>query len=214
MYRDAREWENFRTIFHPDGAYVYTTWTGKTHIDKFIEASMAGMYVWASRARPGKADHESLARREKGAFIMHRIHGTSVDILDNRAVCKMKATITQRFTLDGVEVDAESDCRFCFFFESYGQGEWGAKLVRHWYEKDKLIAVDPRKIPAIDDEHLATFPVGYRYLGYCQEKTMGAADGGATLKVKRDMPGHRGPEHDALLRNAKRWLDGEDLTDA
>lgn len=88
--------------------------------------------------------------REAGAFIMHRIHGTSVDILNNRAICKMKATITQRFSLNGVEVDAESDCRFCFFFEQYttkdGQNNWGAKLVRHWYEKDKLIPVDPRKV--------------------------------------------------------------------
>lgn len=43
MYRDAREWENFQSIFHPDGAFVYTTWTGKTHIDDFVKASKAGM---------------------------------------------------------------------------------------------------------------------------------------------------------------------------
>ena len=130
LYRDAREWENFASIFHPEGAYVYTTWTGKTHINDFIEASKGSM--------------------ESGAFIMHRIHGTSVDLLGDRAICKMKATITQRFSLDGIEVDAESDCRFCFFFERYttsdGQSNWGAKLVRHWYEKDKLIPVDPRKV--------------------------------------------------------------------
>ncbi|KAJ9478943.1 Pathogenesis associated protein Pep2 [Pseudozyma hubeiensis] len=192
MYRDAREWENFQSIFHPDGAYVYTTWTGKTHINDFVAASKASM--------------------ENGAFIMHRIHGSSVDILGNRAICKMKATITQRFSLDGIEVDAESDCRFCFFFERYtaadGTPSWGAKLVRHWYEKDKLIAVDPRKVPQLDDELLATFPSGYRYLGYCQEISMkGKTD--SPLKVKRDMPGHRGPEHDALLRAAKAWLDGD-----
>ncbi|GAC71554.1 hypothetical protein PANT_3d00101 [Moesziomyces antarcticus T-34] len=192
LYRDAREWDNFRSIFHPDGAYVYTTWTGKTHIDDFIQASKASI--------------------EAGAFIMHRIHGTSVDLLGDRAICKMKATITQRFVLDGnVEVDAESDCRFCFFFQRYtaadGTPSWGAKLVRHWYEKDKLIPVDPRKVPELDDELLATFPSGYRYLGYCQEISMkGKSD--SPLKVKRDMPGHRGAEHDALLRAAKTWLDG------
>lgn len=128
--RDAREWDNFRSIFHPEGAFVYTTWTGRTHIDDFIQASRAGM--------------------EKGAFIMHRIHGTTVDVEGDRAVCKMKATITQRFDLGGVQADAESDCRFCFFFERYqdaaGLPAWGAKLVRHWYEKDKLVAVDPRKV--------------------------------------------------------------------
>jgi hypothetical protein len=92
---DAREWENFRSIFHPN-AFVYTTWTGRTAIEDFISASQAGM--------------------DNGAFIMHRIHGSSVDIEEGgkRAVVKMKATITQRFELppNNVLVDAESDCRY------------------------------------------------------------------------------------------------------
>jgi hypothetical protein len=38
---------------------------------------------------------------DNGAFIMHRIHGSSVDITSDgsRAVVKMKASITQRFDL-------------------------------------------------------------------------------------------------------------------
>jgi hypothetical protein len=36
---------------------------------------------------------------DNGAFIMHRIHGSSVDLVEDRAVVKMKATITQRFVL-------------------------------------------------------------------------------------------------------------------
>lgn len=46
----------------------------------------------------------------------------------------MKATITQRFEIDGCEADAESDCRFCFFWTKE-TGEWRARYVRHWYEK-------------------------------------------------------------------------------
>ena len=103
-YRDACEWENLLSIFHPD-AYIYTTWTGRTHYLKFIEGSKAGM--------------------DKGAFIMHRIHGSTTDINPEatRAVTKMKATITQRFELPQVEegrfceADAESDCRFIFFWQ-------------------------------------------------------------------------------------------------
>jgi hypothetical protein len=114
MYKsDACEWENFKSIFHYPDAFVYTTWTGRTPIADFIKASQGGM--------------------DKGAFIMHRVHGTTTDIQGDRyfppsnllfyftnqnsAVTKMKATITQRFVLDGCEVDAESDCRFCFLFE-------------------------------------------------------------------------------------------------
>lgn len=204
-YRDACEWENLKSIFHPD-AHIYTTWTGRTHHLDFIEASQRGM--------------------DNGAFIMHRCHGITTDInLDaTRAVTKMKATITQRFDLDGCEVDAESDCRFCFFWikiettpnREGGKGEWRARYVRHWYEKDKLIPVNPNKIPALDEEELKKFPSGYRYLAYCQEKTMG-------VQVLLDMPGHRrengvdggsqacGDKHDLLYWQCKRWVEGEDI---
>lgn len=186
MYRDAREWTNFRSLFHP-GAFVYTTWTGRMSIEDFIKASQDGM--------------------DKGASGMHRIHGSSVDLAGTRAVVKMKATITQRFELppNGALVDAECDCRFCMFFEKDTLGKWGARYVRHFYEKDKLIAVDPRHIPEIDDEKLNVFPVGYRYLAYCQEACMPG------IQVKRDMPGARGEEHDQLLRQAKDWLDGKEM---
>ncbi len=177
---------------------IYTTWTGRTHHLDFIRASQAGM--------------------DKGAFIMHRCHGTSTDINTDatRAVTKMKATITQRFVIQGCEVDAESDCRFCFFWIRDAQGEWRARFVRHWYEKDKLIAVNPAKIPTLDEDKLREFPSGYRYLAYCQEETMG-------VKVLRDMPGHRrengvaggskacGEKHDALYWLCKRWVEGEDI---
>lgn len=195
-YRDACEWENLKSIFHPS-AHIYTTWTGRAHFLDFIKGSQAGM--------------------DKGAFIMHRCHGVTTDISPDgiRAVTKMKATITQRFNLQGCEVDAESDCRFCFFWqkETEGQlkGQWRARFVRHWYEKDKLICVDPRKVPELDDEKLKRFPTGYRYLAYCQEATM-------DVKVILDMPGHRrepdtpcGEKHDLLYWQCKKWVEGEEV---
>jgi hypothetical protein len=151
MYRDSCEWENFESIFAPD-AYIYTSWTGKTLYKDFFAASKAGM--------------------DNGAFIMHRCLGATTDINPEatRAVTKLKAIITQRFLLDGCEVDAESDCRFCFFFEKgteqvadIAPGEWRARLVRHWYEKDKLIPVNPAKVPRLDESKLLTYPPGYRY---------------------------------------------------
>ncbi|CAK7223171.1 hypothetical protein SBRCBS47491_005114 [Sporothrix bragantina] len=187
-YRDACEWENFNSIFHP-GAYVYTTWSGRVAYEDFIGGSKAGM--------------------DKGAFIMHRCHGVTTDITADatRAVTKMKATITQRFTIDGCEVDAEADCRFCFFFEKI-DGRWGARFVRHWYEKDKLIPVNPQKVPQLDEAKLESYPPGYKCLAYCQELTMG-------VSVARDMPGHvrhagtaPGEKHNLLYQQAKDWLDG------
>jgi hypothetical protein len=173
---------------------------------------------------------------DNGAFIMHRCHGISTDINveATRAVTKMKATITQRFDLDGVEADAESDCRFCFFWTKMDNGEWRARYVRHWYEKvctkspqiaetprysrrqDKLIPVDPTRVPQIDHAKVQKYPSGYRYLAYCQEKTMG-------VKVLLDMPGHRrengvdggsracGEKHDLLYWQCKKWVEGQDI---
>ncbi|KAH8664489.1 hypothetical protein BX600DRAFT_413674 [Xylariales sp. PMI_506] len=190
-YRDACEWENFASIFH-EGAHVYTTWSGRVSYTDFIEGSKAGM--------------------DKGAFIMHRIHGSTTDIEPEgkRAVTKMKATITQRFVIDGAEVDAEADCRFIFFFEKVGD-RWGARFVRHWYEKDKLIATNPGVFPKLDQEKLKTYPDGYKYLAYCQELTMG-------VTVLKDMPGHRrhagtpnGDKHDLLYAQGKAWVEGEDV---
>ncbi|GAD92703.1 pathogenesis associated protein Pep2 [Paecilomyces variotii No. 5] len=190
-YRDACEWENFESIFHP-GAFVYTTWSGRVPYTDFMAASKAGM--------------------DKGAFIMHRCHGVTSDITPDalRAVTKMKATITQRFTVDSCEVDVEADCRFCFFFEKV-DGRWGARFVRHWYEKDKVIPINPAKVPTIDAAKLETYPQGYKSLAYFQELTMG-------VTVSKDMPGHKrhggtlsGDKHDLLYQQAKDWLDGKDI---
>jgi SnoaL-like domain len=204
-YRDACEWENFCSIFHPE-AHVYTTWTGLTHHLKFIQSSQDGM--------------------DKGAFIMHRVHGSTTDINreGTRAVTKMKGTITQRFSkvpcMSGgqCEADAESDCRFIFFWQKMANpkypelnGQWRARLVRHWYEKDKLIPVNPSKVPLLDEDRLQTYPSGYRYLAYLQEDTMG-------VKVLMDLPGHRreddnvnGKKHDVLYWQAKDWVEGRTI---
>ncbi|PSK38470.1 hypothetical protein B9Z65_6023 [Elsinoe australis] len=193
-YRDSCEWDNLKSIFHP-GAYIYTCWTGRLLYTDFIERSKAGM--------------------DKGMFVHHRVHGTTTDINAEatRAVSKMKATITQRFELDGCEVDAESDCRFVFFWTKNPEtGAWGANYVRHFYEKDKLIPVDPNRVPKIDHEAAKQYPYGYRYLGYCEEKALG-------IKVILDLPSHcresgltmNGKAHDLLYQQIKQWMDGENV---
>lgn len=191
MYRDTCEWDNFASIFHDD-AHIYTIWTGRLHFRDFLEISKTTM--------------------DKGPFIMHRCNGASTDIRPDgtRAVTKMKAVITQRFIIDACEVDVEVDCRFCYFWERDGRGDWKARLVRHWYEKDKMIPVNPNKIPFLDEEKLARFPPGYRIIAYCQEATMEG------ITVLQGMPGHRREDestpsrqaHDKLLWQCKKWLDG------
>ena len=77
---------------------------------------------------------------------------------------------------------------------------------------DAVALLSPRR-QAMDDERLAEYPRGYRFLAYCQEVALGA-------KVLRDLPGHRidvaegtpsGKKHDLLYWQAKTWLDGGDI---
>ena len=64
IWRDAGDWERFRTVWHPDGRMM-ATWTQGT-ADEFIAISKAG---WA-----------------KGVSILHFLGGISVDQVGDRAV--------------------------------------------------------------------------------------------------------------------------------
>lgn len=125
---------------------------------------------------------------DKGAFIMHRIPGSNADINSEatRSVSKMEATISHRPVLKTVvgkycAADTDSDGRFCSLFQRMESGEWKARYVKHWYEKDKLIPIIPNLVPELDERELQRFSVGNRYLTCCRE---GTTDG---VKVSTDM---------------------------
>ncbi|KAI6087282.1 hypothetical protein F4821DRAFT_117042 [Hypoxylon rubiginosum] len=158
VYRDASEWKNFRSLFC-DEAYVWTTWSKRQSIDGFIQKS-----------KDGKA---------RGDFIMHRECGTLVELnpSTNRAVGKMKATITQRFNIAANNAtgmgpfvfDVDCDCRFHFFcFRDTAADEWKVKYVKLIYEKDKLVPIDGSPLPTFTQEALDELPAGYKYLGVAQ----------------------------------------------
>lgn len=110
-----------------------------------------------------------------GQWCLYRApsHGVTTDITPDatQAVTKLKATATQQVVIDGLEMDAEADCRFCFFFEKAdvdGKGpRWGARFARHWYEKDTLLPVVPGRLPKIDVDKLNSYPDSYKCLAYC-----------------------------------------------
>ncbi|KAK1778778.1 hypothetical protein QBC45DRAFT_413385 [Copromyces sp. CBS 386.78] len=152
VYRDASEWKNYRSLF-TDDACVWTTWSSALPVDKFIEVSKEG--------------------KKNGVFIMHRECGTLAELGDSRtrAIGKMKATITHRFTEGGVAYDVDCDCRFIFFCEKQAATqEWKAKYVKLFYEKDKVVPVDGQTVPKWDKSELSTYPEGYRHLAMAQAK--------------------------------------------
>ena len=101
-----------------------------------------------------------------------------------------------------MECDVVCTGRFYDFLENRG-GRWGIVLRQPIYEQDRMAPVDPSATLKLDAERLASFPAGYRHLAYLQS--------GLGLQVKRDMPGLKGPEVEALYASGARWLAGENL---
>jgi len=146
LWRDAGDWERFRTVWHDDGWMTATWFQGPAA--KFIEVSKAGF--------------------DKGVSILHFLGGSSVDVKGSRAIAQTKMTISQRGTCDGVEVDVVCTGRFYDFFEK--RKNWAIVRRQPIYEKDRMDPLDPAAKLNLEKELLQSLPDGYRHLGYLQSR--------------------------------------------
>ena len=137
----------------------------------------------------------------KGVRILHFLGGSTIDVAGSRAIAQTKMTISQRAKVDDVLCDVVCTGRFYDFFER--RGRWGLVLRQPIYEKDRLDPLDPSAKLSLDPDLLARFPEGYRHLAYLQTRI------GYT--VKRDMPGLKGPEVEALYARGAAWLQGKPI---
>ena len=161
-----------------DDGYMMATWFQGPAPD-FIRVSQEG---WA-----------------RGVSILHFLGGCSIDLAGERAIAQTKMTISQRAEAEGVVCDVVCTGRFYDFFEKR-DGRWAVVLRQPIYEQDRLDPVDPSARLMLDPDLLAQFPVGYRHLAYIQTRI--------GYDVKRDMPGLKGPEVEALYARGAAWLQG------
>jgi len=147
LWRDARLWDRFRTVWHADGRMMATWFQGS--FEEFIKVNDEG---WA-----------------RGVRILHFLGGSTVDVRGHRAIAQTKMTISQRAAVDGVLCDVVCTGRFYDFFERR-DGRWGLVLRQPIYEKDRLDPVDPAARLVLDQELLRRFPEGYRHLAYLQTR--------------------------------------------
>ena len=145
VWRDAGDWERFRTVWHDDGRMMATWFQGSA--DDFIRVSREGF--------------------DRGVSILHFLGGSSIEVAGDRAVSQTKMTINQRAEVHGVICDVVCTGRFYDFLERR-DGRWGIVLRQPIYEKDRLDPVDPAARLELSPATLTRFPEGYRHLAYLQ----------------------------------------------
>ncbi len=145
LWRDAGDWDRFRTVWHSDGRMMATWFQGPA--EEFIRVSAAGF--------------------ARGVRILHFLGGTSIDVAGDRAIAQTKMTISQRDFVHAVLCDVVCTGRFYDFLERR-DGRWGIVLRQPIYEKDRLDPVDPAAVVHLDGAVLDRFPDGYRHLAYLQ----------------------------------------------
>ena len=147
VWRDARLWDQFRTVWRAEGRMMATWFQGG--FEEFIMVNNEG---WA-----------------KGVRILHFLGGSAIEVAGTRAIAQTKMTISQRAPVEGVICDVVCTGRFYDFFDKR-DGRWGLVLRQPIYEKDRLDPVDPAAKLALDQGLLKSFPEGYRHLAYLQTK--------------------------------------------
>ncbi|MBI1203614.1 MAG: nuclear transport factor 2 family protein [Rhodopseudomonas sp.] len=147
LWRDARQWDRFRTLWHPEGQ-MWATWF-QGSFEEFITVSQEGY--------------------AKGARIMHMLGGSTIEIAGSRGLAQTKMTITQRARVEGVLCDVVCAGRFFHFVEKR-DGQWGIVLLRLAYERDRIDPVEPGAVLKLDKQLLGQFPEGYRHLAYLQSR--------------------------------------------
>jgi hypothetical protein len=145
VWRDASDWDRFRTVWHPEGRMMATWFQGPA--EEFIKVSQEGF--------------------DRGVRILHFLGGSSVDVAGDRAIAQTKMTISQRAAVHDVLCDVVCTGRFYDFIERR-DGHWGIVLRQPIYEKDRMDPVDPAARLELDRDLLGRFPEGYRHLAYLQ----------------------------------------------
>jgi len=82
LWRDAGDWDRFRTVWHPEARMMATWFQGPA--EKFIEVSREG---W-----------------NKGVSILHFLGGSAIDLAGERAIAQTKMTIAYLQTRIGYAV--------------------------------------------------------------------------------------------------------------
>ena len=145
VWRDAGDWERFRTVWHDDGRMMATWFQGtggRVHRREprrlrqgCQHPALPGRQLRRPRGQPRHRpdqDDDLAARPRARRAGRRRLHGRFYDFLEKR------------------------------------DGRWGLVLRQPIYEKDRMDPVDPAARLTLDPACSKRFPEGYRHLAYLQ----------------------------------------------
>ena len=172
--------------------------------ERFREQWHEDGYMMATWFQGPKEDFIRVSQEgyAKGVSILHYTGASQSTVNGTRAISQTRMTIMQRGLVHGVLCDVACIGRFYDFFAKR-DGKWAIVLRQPIYEKDRIDPVDPAQTLKLDQNLLEQFPEGYRHLAYIQTQI--------GYKVKRDMPGLKGPAVEELYVRGKKWLLGQSL---
>jgi len=175
VYRDSGDWVRLRSIWHEDGTMAAGWRQGPA--DDFIAASRAG---WDGKLK-----------------VMHALGAVKVEVAGERAISQNKMIISVRADLDGTLCDVACMGRHLDRWEKR-RGLWGL-LSRHTiYDRDRLDAVVPGEVPALDLDLLHSYGEAFRHMAYIMIKL--------GYEVSREHPAMNTPQGDALVSDWRAWL--------
>lgn len=177
LARDTNDWETLQAAFWP-GSRVRVTWFDGS-IEEFVESSRASVH-------PG---------RIRG---FHSIDPVRAELRGDRALVESRGQILLRPTVEGVECDLVSWCRFVSGFERR-DGEWRMAFFDNIYVKDRVTPTLPGQTFEPDAELLAGSRASYRWLAYTNVRR--------GIPVPDDLPGDdREDLVESFWADARAWL--------
>jgi len=137
---------------------------------------LVGSYVPASPVRttwfdgPIEDFAEALkAKSAAGDVTRHRVFPAKHHQRGGRAICESPATIAERLTLDGVELDVTAHVRFHSRLVLTDVG-WRLTSFDAIYERDSIRPVNPADTVPLDWDRVNAMRPSYRFFAYCDAR--------------------------------------------
>ena len=176
LCRDNRDWEGLTRSYIP-GSPVRTTWFDGT-IEDFTEALKA--------------------KTTAGGVARHRVFPAKHHQKGERAICESPANISERLTLDGVELDVMAHLRFHSRLVLTDAG-WRLNSFEAIYESDSIRPVNPADSLPIDWTIANAMRPSYRFFGFCEAAR--------NYDVRQDLLGDDRPDVlDAFYLAERHWV--------